>query len=553
MAGLSLLCALAFIADIRAVELQPPFAVALIEADGVRCAFDPQTTQPFLVPSNTRSLDVTFAPTSRGAATPLRFRYRLDGYDRGWRDPIGVMRFAVRFNDAAENTISGEEFDAHGESEGWTGNPANSVFHQRVETLDVPPGSSRLQIWLSSAGPQQTMGLYAVSEVKVTLLPDEPNAVGRSVEMIPPAGSLMDTGAGTPAGWARHGTSLGIAQIAPRAGSPPSILMRDDRPDAFGGWLTLNALSPALAGVSKVRISWREAYSIGWGGSARVSYRYLPAGAYRLRIQPLTIEGRPQGEESVMNIEVVPPFYERRGFRIAAGVFSAVTIGIVVRQVTRRRWQRRLDALESERAVERERSRIARDLHDNLGADLTYLALLTDLAHADAADPVKVRHHFDQIFDLARGLTRQVDEMVWAVNPANDSLKGFVPFLSNYVQGYLQAAGVLCRLDLPAVLDGRPISSAQRHNLFLIVKEALHNIVKHAQATEACLHVVAEDDCLTIRVQDNGRGIAGEPSSGDGTGNMQQRIRSIGGTLVRSSEVGGGTAIRLTLPLVRTL
>jgi signal transduction histidine kinase len=250
---------------------------------------------------------------------------------------------------------------------------------------------------------------------------------------------------------------------------------------------------------------------------------------------------------------VVPPFYEQGGFWFSVAVCSAITLGIVVRKVTRRRLQQRLDLLESERAVERERIRIARDLHDNLGADLTHLALLSDLAQADAGDPAKSKVHFDQIFDIAQSLTRQVDEMVWAVNPANDSLKGFVPFLSNYVQNYLQAAGVSCRLDLPSVLDGRPISSAQRHHLFLIVKETLHNIVKHAQATEALLYVGSEGALLTIRVQDNGRGIARASAAGDGTGNMQQRIRSIGGTLERISERGEGTAILLTLPLAPTI
>ena len=538
---------------VAAADRQPAFSVESIEADGVKVPVDSEAPTTVRVRSNTRSLDVRFAAAPGVGASPLRFRYWLEGYDRGWRDPIGVMRFTVRFNDAADNTISGEEFDAHGETADWTGTPATSAFNQRLETLDVPPGASRLQVWLSSAGPQQTMGLYALSDLVVSLESNDPGVAERSIAMISSAGSLMDTNAGTPAGWARHGTSLGIAQIFPALEGPPFIVMRDDRGDAFGGWLTRNTPDLSLAGISKVRIRWREAYSIGWGGSAQVSYPYLPAGRYRLRVQAHTVEGVLYGREAVLQLVVVPPLYERGGFWAAVAGVAAVVLGLVVRQLTRRRLQRRLDLLESERAVERERSRIARDLHDNLGADLTHLALLSDLAQADAGDPAKAKLHFDQIFDIARNLTRQVDEMVWAVNPANDSLKGFVPFLSNYFQGYLQAAGVSCRLDLPPVLDGRPISAAQRHHLFLIVKEALHNIVKHAQATEASLHVGSEGERLTIRVQDNGRGIASSAAAGDGTGNMQQRIRSIGGTLERNSEPGKGTAVLLVLPLTPTV
>jgi len=534
-----------------ATAADAPFSVVAIEADGVKLPPVSNPAGSVELHANTRSLDVTFAPTPGNIPASLRFRYQLAGYDREWRDPIGVMRFAVRFNDAADNTISGEEFDAHGETAGWTGIPETSRFTERRETLDVPQGAARLQVWLSSAGPQQTMGVYALDDLVVTLIPRDPATAEHRVAMIPRDGSLMETNAGTPAGWARHGTSLGIAQIAPRAGKPPLIIMRDDRSDAFGGWLTGSALALPLEGVARITITWREAYSVGWGGSARVSYPYLPAGDYRLRLQALSIEGRPYGPEAAMRIVVVPPFYETRGFWISIAALTAIAIALIVRQVTRRRMQRRLDALERERAVEHERSRIARDLHDNLGADLTHLALLSDLAQADAGDAVKAKCHFDQIFDLAQNLTRQVDEMVWAVNPANDSLKGFVPFLSNYAQNYLNAAGIPCRLDIPAALPDAPLSSAQRHHLLLTVKEALHNIVKHAHATEAWLLIRIHDHRLHIRVEDNGRGIADPSAAGDGTGNMQQRISGIGGTLERTSEVGEGTSISVTVPLAK--
>jgi signal transduction histidine kinase len=542
--------AIALCGPVGAAEFrEATVSVDRVEADGVRVSAADGASDSVRLRADIRALDITFAPASGETMHPPRFRYRLEGHDREWRDPIGVMRFAVRFNDSSDNTISGEEFDAHGESPGWTGVPETSAFQERSETLDVPQGAARLQVWLSSAGPQQTMGVYALSELVVTLFTSGSPQNGTSFSMIPASGSLMDTHAGTPRGWARHGTSLGIAQIVPVQGRPPLLLMRDDRSDAFGGWLTRSPGDLSLAGVSKVGIRWREAYSVGWGGSARVSYPYPAVGKYRMRMQALTVEGRPQGEESVVRFEVVPPFHQSTVFRICLGLSAATFLGFGVRYLTRRRLQRRVELLESERAVALERSRIARDLHDNLGADLTHLALLSDLAQADVGDPAKARLHLDQIFETARSLTRLVDEMVWAVNPANDSVRGFVPFLSNYFQGYLQAAGISCRLDLPKMLKDRPISSAQRHHLLLTVKEALHNVVKHSGATEALLQVGDYGGCLTIRVQDNGRGI--DPSSplGDGTGNMLQRIRGIGGSFKLGVREGGGTEVLLTLPL----
>ena len=543
--------ALLLLLGTKAAPADAPVSVGQIAADGVQLPLPAAAVNAVQVRAHTRMLDIDFAAKTSPATPPGRYRFQLEGADAGWRAPIGVMRFTVRFNDTRGNAVSGEEFDAHGESPGWTGLPESSRFIARRETLEVPAGAARLQVWLSSAGPQQTMGVYVLDVLAITLIPRDPRRTPERIELIPTTGSLVDQPAGTPAGWARHGTSLGIAQITPRIGKPPFIIMRDDRRDAFGGWLTTTEKSTPLEDVGRVVIERQEAYSIGWGGSARQSYPYLPAGEYRMRLQPLTVEGKPAGDVITTRIVVVPPFYEALWFWTLAVLGGAALTAWLVRQFTRRRMQRRLDALERERAIERERSRIARDLHDNLGADLTHLALLSDLAQSDASDPAKTAKNLDQIFDLARTLTRQVDEMVWAVNPANDSLKGFVPFLSNYAQNYLLAAGIPCRLDIPAAFPDAPLSSTQRHHLFLTVKEALHNIVKHARATEAWLRIRTDDHRLTIVVEDNGRGIAESATAGDGTANMQQRIASIGGALERTSEPGKGTHISLSLPLAK--
>ena len=527
----------------------PPVSVGRIAADGISLPLPSVNSDPVRVRSHTRMLDVDFKALPQTPATAVRYRFKLEGVDSDWRDPIGVMRFAVRFNDAKGNTISGEEFDAHGESQGWTGSLENSSFTPRRESLEVPEGAARLQIWLSSAGPQQTMGVYALSELAVTLIPASPQQRQSRIPLIPETGSLSGQPIGTPTGWARHGTSLGIARILPRVGEPPLILMRDDRPDAFGGWLTSTEESPRLDGIARIIVEWKEAYSIGWGGNARHSYPYLPAGDYRMHVQALTLEGRALGEAATTRIRVVPPFYETRWFWTGATIAAALLAAGTVQFLTRRKMQRRLDALERERAVDHERSRIARDLHDNLGADLTHLALLTELAQAEAGDASQARKYFDQIFDLANTLTRQVDEMVWAVNPSNDSIKGFIPFLSNYFQTYLAAAEISCRLDIPSELADFRLSSAQRHHLFLVVKEALHNIVKHAKASEARMRIRTGDQRLEIRVEDDGCGIQSTVPTGNGTGNMLERVASIGAVLERTSEVGKGTAVVIILPL----
>jgi signal transduction histidine kinase len=530
--------------------------VSAVEGDGIKIPFDIQSNDPVILRTHTRIVDFVFNPQSKdfGSNTTesTRYRYKLEGFDRQWLNPIGVMRFAVRFNDNSENTISGEEFDAHGESQGWTFDLTTSPVVSRKVTLAVPEGASRLQIWLNSAGPHQTMGVYALCDLVAELLPADPSAQPRRVNLIPLEGSLMESAAGTPKGWARHGTSLGIAQLVARPGTSPWLTLRDDRHDAFGGWLTKGSGSVNLSGVARIVLEWREAYSIGWGGSARVSYPYLPAGDYQMRIQPATIEGRVAVPESVMRVKVVPPLHERNGFRAILAALGAAGVAMAVRALTRKRMQRRLDALEREHAIERERGRIARDLHDNLGADLTHLALLSDLARIDSSNPSKASENFDLIFDLAQVLTRKVDEIVWAVNPANDSVRGFVPFLISHTQNYLRAAGISCRMAIPEDLTEHPLTSTQRHHLFLVVKETLHNVVKHANASEVWLRIRTDAATLHIEIEDNGRGSNPIPATGDGVQNMRKRLDELGGHIAWESRATGGTRVRLGLPLSAT-
>ena len=110
------------------------------------------------------------------------------------------------------------------------------------------------------------------------------------------------------------------------------ILMRDDRPDAFGGWLTTSLPHPALGEFSRIIIGWKEAYSIGWGGSSRITYPYLPMGEFRMRLKPLTVEGKPAGAESSTRIAVVPPFYETKLFWMMISAVAAALLALGVRQ-----------------------------------------------------------------------------------------------------------------------------------------------------------------------------------------------------------------------------
>ena len=227
-----------------------------------------------------------------------------------------------------------------------------------------------------------------------------------------------------------------------------------------------------------------------------------------------------------------------------------------VRYASYQKLQRRLELLERQRALERERTRIARDLHDNLGSSLTQIALLSELAKADLAQPELAKIHLNQIFLRVGGLTREMNEIVWAVNPANDTLEHFTSRICRFAQDYLSMAGIRCRLDFPESVPAYPMPSPERHSLFLAAKEALHNIVKHAQAGQVWLRLKLEPGMVLLLIEDDGKGwdteiLSATSRAGAGSGlvNMQERLEQLGGRFAQESKPGSGTIVRLELPL----
>ncbi len=206
----------------------------------------------------------------------------------------------------------------------------------------------------------------------------------------------------------------------------------------------------------------------------------------------------------------------------------------------------------AQQVVERERVRIARDIHDEIGANLTQIALLSELAKSDLAKPEQAKGHMDEVFRTAQSLTRSLDEIVWAVNPAGDTVEQFATHLCTFAPRFLESAGVRCRLDVPDELPAITLPASVRHHLHLGVKESLHNIAKHAHATEVWLHMKLAPDTITLTLEDNGRGF--EPGSdtnpgADGLANLRQRMKEIGGSFEQQSQSGHGTCTTLVAPL----
>ncbi len=282
---------------------------------------------------------------------------------------------------------------------------------------------------------------------------------------------------------------------------------------------------------------------------SRVVFPHLRPGPYVFTVAARSGNGLVSDPPARLEFEVAPHFYQTKAF---VGLGALTGLGLVSGLVSLRlRRAHRAAAAEQERRLTAERTRIACDMHDELGAELTRLALKTDGLGPAASGPE------------TRGLLRSLDETVWVVNPSKDSLDSVVNYLGTWTRDYFAGTSLKLTLDLPEVIPERRVSAEWRHRLLRAVKEACHNILKHARATrvEFVLQVRADGGVLELDLRDDGCGFElpeewGETADssrarlgGNGLGNLRRRAEQLGGLLTLSSAPGQGTHLRLTVPL----
>jgi signal transduction histidine kinase/sugar lactone lactonase YvrE len=300
---------------------------------------------------------------------------------------------------------------------------------------------------------------------------------------------------------------------------------------------------------------WLESHETSWSEASdeRVArYPKLPPGHYRFHVKACNEDNIWSGSDAaVLAVTVQPQFWQTGWFRASVILCLLGIVAAVVRYLSTQKLHRQLQTFQQREALEKERARIARDLHDQLGANLTQVALLGEMAEADKDSPAEIESHAQQISQTARETTRSLDEIVWAVNPANDTLDGLVNYAGKYAQEYLALAGLRCRADLPAQLPAISIPPEVRHNVFLAFKEAVNNVVKHAQAAEAQIRLRLEPENFIFEIEDNGRGIGNQtaPQNRNGLRNMKKRMEDIHGEFSIAPGANGGTIVRLTVPV----
>ena len=287
---------------------------------------------------------------------------------------------------------------------------------------------------------------------------------------------------------------------------------------------------------------WRDA------GTRRVAfYTNLRPGNYTFRVKACNNHGVWNHDGASFSFYLAPHFYQTYPF-YALCALSAILAGYGLHRV-RLSVVRKIERLERQHALEKERARIANEMHDDLGSSLTHIALLGELARRELPHSDRAGDHIQKITTTAREVFRAMDEIVWAVNPRKDTVDSLVGYLCKYAEDFLRPADIRCRLDLPETLPACSLSTEERHNVFLVFKEALNNIVKHAAATEVWIRVTIDPSSCLIVVEDNGRGFRSDSARPDGNGlhNMEERLKAICGRLELRSQPGQGTILKMSV------
>src|SRR6185437_5046863 len=299
-------------------------------------------------------------------------------------------------------------------------------------------------------------------------------------------------------------------------------------------------------------LGWEDEWVTAASGKRVAEYSYLPPAHYTFQVRACNSDGVWNPSVASFEMNVLPHFWQTWWFDLVTSAIGVALVAGVVWYFSRRRLRRKLEDIQRQQAIERERTRIAKDIHDHLGANLTRISLLSQSAQGELQNTTQAAAQLERIYDTSRELTRSMDEIVWAVNPQHDTLDSLASYLDNFAQEYLVSLHIRCRLEMPLHLPHWPITAESRHNIFLAFKEALHNLVKHSGTTEVSVSLTTEEETVTLILSDNGRGfdpaaVTSRPGRGNGLKNMGQRLEKLGGHCTVHSRPGAGTEIRFRL------
>jgi len=270
-----------------------------------------------------------------------------------------------------------------------------------------------------------------------------------------------------------------------------------------------------------------------------INYASLSPGGYRFMVRAVTADGIISPTPATISFTILPPIWQRWWFVTLALILT----GLIATAIIRNRVGRLIE-------LERVRTRIAADLHDDIGSGLSRIAILSEVARHQVSAEVPVGEPLAVIAGASRDLVDSMSDIVWAINPNKDQLSDLVQRMRRFASDLFTARRIEFRFQAPGEEQARKIGAELRRQVFLIFKEAVNNIARHSACTEAQIEMRVENRWLMMRVVDNGPGFdPAQISDGQGLTSMRARAESLGGELQIISNEGKGTEVLVKVPL----
>ena len=314
-----------------------------------------------------------------------------------------------------------------------------------------------------------------------------------------------------------------------------------------------NFTNPASTVYSYLLEGVDENWSV--AGRTRVlNFSQLTPGDYHLKIRAGTYRTGDSSPEKKLFIQIVPAWWQTKWFKWLIAFFIVAVLFYSIRFFLSLRYKQKIAQLEKQREIENIRMRISRDIHDEIGSGLTKIKLMSRNL-SKAKEETAMKETTAKISSASDELIQNLGEIVWTINPANDTLENVFAFVRNYVSKLFdENPDIKLKLDFtePEKIPKNVVINPEvKRNLLLILKEALTNMLKHAQATEASISLLADKSKVEMKVSDNGKGISMEEqnSFGNGLKNMRKRAESIHAEFNINSQAGNGTSIQISIPL----
>lgn len=304
----------------------------------------------------------------------------------------------------------------------------------------------------------------------------------------------------------------------------------------------------------KIKYSYRllgldDKWSI-LSSETHADFRNLFHGDYELQVMAIG-ESNEWTDALIYKFSIRPAWWQTWWFKIIAAVLTLFTVFVMVRFIYLYRLRKQKASLEKQLAVQLERQRISAEMHDDIGAGLSGVRLLTELTKNKISDG-EAAGDMEKIYQSVGDISSRMKEVIWSLNAENDSLNNLVHFIVKQVKAQLEHYPAELKINLPSFIPAIPLSGEARRNIFLAVKEAANNIIKHSGATKVELEITC-DEQMKISIADNGKGVNSDAinDTGNGLKNMRQRMKALGG--IMEIKNNNGFIIRFVIPLTKEL